>query len=59
MERGQPLATMYATQPEMLAEPVAILRKAIHFSKTPPHAVPLVGRVFTRDEAEKYLKGAS
>jgi pyrimidine-nucleoside phosphorylase len=55
VERGQPLATIYATKPEMLAEPVAILKQAIHFSKTPPHAVALVSRIFTRDAAEKYL----
>ena len=40
----------------MLAEPVAILKRAIHFSKTPPNAVALVGRVFERDAAEKYLR---
>jgi pyrimidine-nucleoside phosphorylase len=56
VERGQPLATIYATKPEMLAEPVAILKQAIHFSKNPPHAVALVSRIFTRDLAEKYLK---
>ncbi len=57
VERGQPLATIYATKPEMLAEPAAILKQAIHFSKSPPHAVvPLVSRIFTRDAAEKYLK---
>ena len=57
VERGEPLATVYATKPELLAEPVAILKKAIAFSKTPPNAVPLVGRVFERDAAEKYLSG--
>jgi pyrimidine-nucleoside phosphorylase len=56
VKRGQPLATLFATRSEMLAEPEAILRKAIHFSNTPPGAVPLVGQVFTRDEAEKYLR---
>jgi pyrimidine-nucleoside phosphorylase len=57
VERGQPLATLYATKPEMLAEPVAILKQAIRFSKSPPRAmVPLVSRIFTRDTAEKYLK---
>jgi len=59
VERGQPLATIYATKAEMLAEPEEILRKAIHFSKTPPHAVALVGRVFTVGEAEKYLRTAT
>ena len=39
VEQGQPLATIYATKPEMLAEPVAILKQAIHFSKTPPDAM--------------------
>jgi len=57
VERGQPLATIYATKPVMLAEPVAILKQAIRFSKSPPRAaVPLVSRIFTRDTAEKYLK---
>jgi pyrimidine-nucleoside phosphorylase len=56
VEHGEPLATVYATTAAQLAEPEEILRKAIHFSKTPPHAVPLVGRVFTRESAEKYLR---
>jgi pyrimidine-nucleoside phosphorylase len=56
VERGQPFATLYATRPELLAEPVAILKRAVHFSKSPPNAVPLVSRVFTRDEAEEYLR---
>jgi pyrimidine-nucleoside phosphorylase len=59
IEKGQPLATVYATKPELLPEPVAILKQAIHFSKTPPHAVvPLVGRVFTEENAENYLRDA-
>ena len=57
VERGQPFATIYATNAEMLAEPVGILKAAIHFSKTPPDAVvALVERVFTREAAEKYLQ---
>ena len=56
VERGQPFATVYATNEEMLTEPAAILKEAIHFSKIPPRAVPLVGRVFTREAAEKHLK---
>ncbi len=59
VQRGEPLATVYATRSELLGEPVAIVKQAVHFSKTPPHAVPLVGHVFTRDAAEKYLKAAS
>lgn len=58
VERGQPLATLYATTPTRLTEPRAILRQAITLSKTPPGAVPLVSRIFTRDSAEKYLKNA-
>jgi pyrimidine-nucleoside phosphorylase len=59
VEKGQPLATVYATRPELLAEPVAILKKAIRFAKSPPEPVPLVGRVFTRENAETHLKAAS
>jgi pyrimidine-nucleoside phosphorylase len=59
VERGQLFATIYATNAEMLAEPDAILRKAIHISEAPPHAVALVGRVFTRETADKYLKDSS
>jgi pyrimidine-nucleoside phosphorylase len=59
IEMGQLLATVYATRPEMLAEPVAILKRAVTISKTPPHAVvPLVGRVFTQENAENYLRNA-
>ena len=42
----------------MLAEPVEILKQAIRFSKTPPEPVDLVGRIFTREKAEKYLRNA-
>ncbi|MGA3102729.1 MAG: hypothetical protein ABSD61_12770 [Terracidiphilus sp.] len=58
VERGEPLATVFATKRELLAEPVAILREAIAFSKTLPHAVPLVGRVFTKENAENSLQNA-
>jgi pyrimidine-nucleoside phosphorylase len=59
VERGEPLATVFATTAAQLAEPVAILKRAIHFSKTPPNAVALVRRVFARDSAEKHLKAVS
>src|SRR6201996_860315 len=39
VERGQPFATLYATTAAQLAEPAAMLKQAIRFSKTPPHAV--------------------
>ncbi len=55
VERGQPMATLYATHSDLLAEPSAILKRAITICKDPPNAVPLVSRIFTRDSAEKYL----
>jgi pyrimidine-nucleoside phosphorylase len=58
VERGQPLATLYATSAAQLAEPKEILRRAINISKAPPHAVPLVGRIFTLNSAEEYLRNA-
>jgi pyrimidine-nucleoside phosphorylase len=58
VEKGQPFATLYATSPAQLAEPEAILRRAIHYSKTPPNAVGLVSRIFSREEAEEYLRNA-
>jgi pyrimidine-nucleoside phosphorylase len=59
VQRGEPLATLYATTEAQLAEPETILRRAIIIAKTPPEAVKMVGRVFTRESAEKYLKVAS
>jgi pyrimidine-nucleoside phosphorylase len=56
LEKGQPLATLYATSPALLAEPAEILKQAIHFSQAPPQVVPLVSRIFTRESAEEYLK---
>ncbi len=56
IEKGQPLATLYATNPELLAEPAAILEQAITISKTPPQEVPLVSRIFTRETAEAHLR---
>ncbi|MGO9637636.1 MAG: thymidine phosphorylase [Terracidiphilus sp.] len=56
IEQGQPLATLYATSPALLAEPEEILKQAIHFSPTPPQLVPLVNRIFTRESAETHLR---
>ncbi len=56
IERGQPLATLYATGPELLAEPVAILKQAVRIAATPPEPVALVSRIFTRENAEKHLQ---
>jgi pyrimidine-nucleoside phosphorylase len=59
VERGQPFATVYATRRELLAEPVHLIRKAVVIASKPPKPVELVGRVFTRESAENYLKTAS
>jgi pyrimidine-nucleoside phosphorylase len=58
VEKGQPIATLYATIPALLAEPVSLLKNAIKFSETPPQAVPLVSRIFTRETAEVFLQNA-
>jgi pyrimidine-nucleoside phosphorylase len=59
LERGEPLATLYATTHAQLAEPAAILNQAIRFSKAPPHEVPpLIQQVFTREKAESYIADA-
>ncbi len=55
VQKGQPLATLYATTPAQLAEPIAILKQAIHISPDPPPAVALIQRTFTRENAEAYL----
>jgi pyrimidine-nucleoside phosphorylase len=58
VEKGQPLATMYATRTEMLSEAAAILKQAVRISEAPPRAVALVGRAFTRETAETYLQSS-
>jgi len=58
IEKGQPLATLYATEHARLAEPIALLKKAIVFSDTAPEPVPLVSRIFTKAEAETFLQNA-
>jgi thymidine phosphorylase len=58
IEKGQPLATLYATTPEQLAESIGLLQQAIRFSPQPPPAVPLIEHVFTRENAEAYLEDA-
>jgi pyrimidine-nucleoside phosphorylase len=58
VERGQPFATIYATNDEMLAEATEILKQAVRFSESKPEPVPLVGKIFTRDSAEVFLENA-
>jgi pyrimidine-nucleoside phosphorylase len=58
VKRGQPFATLYATTNAMLAEPAALIKKAVVISDREPQPVPLIGGVFTRENAEAYLKDA-
>ena len=58
IQQGESLATLYATTRAQLAEPAAILNRAIHVSKTPPATVELVSQIFTRENAEEYLRNA-
>jgi len=58
VERGQPMATIYATSATMLAEPIERLKSGIHISDAPPNPVPLVSGVFNREAAEAYLASA-
>jgi pyrimidine-nucleoside phosphorylase len=55
VELGQPIATLYATRAEMLDEPAALMKKAIRIEDAPPAPVPLISRIFTRENAESYL----
>ena len=59
IEKGQPLATLYATHAGLLAEPTALLREAIAFSESKPEPVSLVSRIFTLEEASAYLIAAN
>jgi pyrimidine-nucleoside phosphorylase len=56
VEKGQPFATLYATNETMLAEPMDRIKGAVTLSNQPPEEVPLVSHVFARENAEKYLK---
>ena len=58
VERGQPLATIFATTPGQLTEPVELLRKAIRFSSEPPPPRRLIYQTFTPENAEAYLANA-
>ena len=58
VEAGQPIATLFATNAALLAEPIDIMKEAILISATPPEAVPLVSRIFTRESAEAHLANA-
>ena len=56
VEKGQPFATLYATNETMLAEPLERIKRAITFSDESPEEVPLVSHIFARENAERYLR---
>ena len=56
VEQGQPIATLYATSPAMLEEPVALLKNAITIGELRLKTVPLVSRIFTLETAEAHLE---
>jgi pyrimidine-nucleoside phosphorylase len=58
VEPGQPLAVLYATNRQMLQEAAELLRGAMTLSSTPPEHVPLIGRVFTHENAAAHLRDA-
>jgi thymidine phosphorylase len=58
VERGEPLATIYATTEEKLAEPGELFRDSITISGAPVEYVPQVSRIFTYEDAENYLRNA-
>ncbi|MGD0733234.1 MAG: thymidine phosphorylase [Terracidiphilus sp.] len=58
VKNGQPIATLYATDPAHIPEPIELLKEAIEFSPTPPELVPLVDRIFTHENAELHLRNA-
>jgi pyrimidine-nucleoside phosphorylase len=56
VEKGQAIATLYATTPGQLDEAEALYRKAVRIGPEAPAALPLVSRIFTRETAEEYLR---
>jgi pyrimidine-nucleoside phosphorylase len=56
VEQGQPVATLYATEETLLAEPLYLLRDAITIAPAAPAPVELVSRVFVRQSAQAYLE---
>jgi pyrimidine-nucleoside phosphorylase len=56
VEKGQPIATLYATSPAQMDEAEARLKAAIRISQEAQgEAPPLVSRIFDRESAEAYL----
>ena len=59
VERGQPIATLHATRAERLAEPLVLLRAAVTIADAPPSPVKLIDTIFTRENAEAFLRDAA
>jgi pyrimidine-nucleoside phosphorylase len=55
VEKGQPFATIYATNAEMLAEPEELIRKAVVIAQKPPRPVELVEKILTLENAKEFL----
>jgi pyrimidine-nucleoside phosphorylase len=58
IEKGQAVATLYATSPGQLAESIALLRGAIRIEDNPREVYPLVQQAIERESAEAYLADA-
>ncbi|WP_204101405.1 thymidine phosphorylase [Occallatibacter savannae] len=58
VEAGQPFATLFASDETMLAEPSERIKRAVTISDEAPEEVPLVSLIFTRENAERYLRDA-
>ena len=58
VEQGDQIAVLYATNEAMLAEAKGLLRQAITIDALAPAKPPLVARIFTRENAEAYLRDA-
>jgi len=56
VEQGRRIATFYATDAGLLAEPIELLKQAITISSTPPEPVAMIGSIFTSENAEAYLR---
>jgi len=47
---GQPLATLFTEDPNLLDEPEAMLRETLEISDEPPTPVPLIREIITKDQ---------
>jgi pyrimidine-nucleoside phosphorylase len=56
VKEGEAIATLHATRAELLAEPLALLRNVITIADAPPVEVKLVDSIFTRENAEEFLR---